>query len=127
MSRSRPQKFKTFQSVQPVVVMDDDDLDDDGNGDGGSPIRMWMTSSPVGAPGPVDALTKYFDHCDEGGWLVSSFLPVALLLRAGGALWGFSVSWPPLTAWDVFGSAWRLLPAQRVEFFRFGLLPEGFS
>ncbi|KAJ1173461.1 hypothetical protein NDU88_005293 [Pleurodeles waltl] len=33
MSRSRPQKFKTFQSVQPVVVMDDDDLDDDGNGD----------------------------------------------------------------------------------------------
>ncbi|KAJ1161484.1 hypothetical protein NDU88_001969 [Pleurodeles waltl] len=34
MSRSRPQKFKAVQSVQPVVVMDDDDLDDDGNGDG---------------------------------------------------------------------------------------------
>ncbi|KAJ1082534.1 hypothetical protein NDU88_004902 [Pleurodeles waltl] len=33
MSRSRPQKVKTVQSVQPVIVMDDDDLDDDGNGD----------------------------------------------------------------------------------------------
>ncbi|KAJ1168632.1 hypothetical protein NDU88_000550 [Pleurodeles waltl] len=31
MSRSRPQKFKTVHSVQPGVVMDDDDLDDDEN------------------------------------------------------------------------------------------------
>ncbi|KAJ1210873.1 hypothetical protein NDU88_006235 [Pleurodeles waltl] len=34
MSRSRPQKFKAVQSVQPVVVMDDDDLDDDENCEG---------------------------------------------------------------------------------------------
>ncbi|KAJ1143533.1 hypothetical protein NDU88_009841 [Pleurodeles waltl] len=31
MSRSRPQKFMAVYSVQPVVVMDDDDLDDDEN------------------------------------------------------------------------------------------------
>ncbi|KAJ1132681.1 hypothetical protein NDU88_010985 [Pleurodeles waltl] len=48
MSRSRPQKFKAVHSVQPGVVMDDDDLDDDGNGEGA--IYMIHALQPGGHP-----------------------------------------------------------------------------
>ncbi|KAJ1139100.1 hypothetical protein NDU88_005477 [Pleurodeles waltl] len=48
MSRSRPQKVKTVQSVQPVIVMDDDDLDDDGNGDG--TVHIIHALQPGGHP-----------------------------------------------------------------------------
>ncbi|KAJ1109585.1 hypothetical protein NDU88_006945 [Pleurodeles waltl] len=44
----RPAKFKAVQSVQPVVVMDDDDLDDDENGEG--TVHMIHAMQPGGHP-----------------------------------------------------------------------------
>ncbi|KAJ1217271.1 hypothetical protein NDU88_004866 [Pleurodeles waltl] len=46
MSRFRPQKFKAVHSVEPGVVMDDDDLDDDGNGEGA--VHMVHALQPGG-------------------------------------------------------------------------------